>query len=336
MVKYFDINDAIGAYGAGQKQKQQRVEQVSLRDMAKSLRAGKYPEAAAAATRAGRPEAARSILDLPYDREKHDLDQKFTQSKLADMWADNERADKIADTNRQFKQFANAREEAEFIVSQNRNGRKPTAAQSDYEVAREQGFGGSFMDFQREVSMGKKGLTSGDRNAILEAEQGAYAGGNVVAALTKALELNDKALSGFGAKQWAYAGSFLGDPESENTLELDNLVVSQALEGLKATFGSMPTEGERKILLEIQGSVNQAPEVRKRIFTRALDLAKLRIQFNQQQAEGIRSGGIYQPGYNPGQSMQPPQAPPPGQPTGSGMQPGAGGGQTKTGIQWSR
>jgi hypothetical protein len=89
----------------------------------------------------------------------------------------------------------------------------------------------------------------------------------------------------------------VGDANSVNTQELKNLVTSQALDQLKATFGAMPTEGERKILLEIQGSVTQSREVRKRIFERAKAAVERRVKYNQSKAEGLRSGEYFQEGY---------------------------------------
>lgn len=54
-----------------------------------------------------------------------------------------------------------------------------------------------------------------------------------------------------------------------NTQELDNLLGSQALEQLKATFGTAPTEGERAILLSLQGINAKSKEERAKIITNA-------------------------------------------------------------------
>ncbi len=138
---------------------------------------------------------------------------------------------------------------------------------------------------------------------IFESDEGMLAGQNVVTALDRALELNEKAYSGPLAAQRGYAGSLLGagNDAAVATEDLKNIVTAQALESLKATFGSMPTEGERKILLEIQGSVNQAPKVREGIYKRAKEMAQRRIQFNQQKARSLRDQTYFAPnGMSPG------------------------------------
>ncbi len=111
--------------------------------------------------------------------------------------------------------------------------------------------------------------------------------------MDKALELNDQALSGPGAGTLGKVGSWVGVDSAVATEDPKNIVTAQALENLKATFGGMPTEGERKILLEIQGSVDQAPEVRKGIYERAKALAARRIEFSKKKAAQLRSGEYF-------------------------------------------
>lgn len=143
------------------------------------------------------------------------------------------------------------------------------------------------------------GMTTVDKKAILDADEGVQAGENVVGALTRAKELNTQAYSGPLAGARGYVSSLWGNDSGEATEELGNLVTAQALDQLKAVFGGMPTEGERKILLDIQGSVNQSPEVRKRIYDRAIVAAQKRIDFNRATASSIRSGDYFGEGGGP-------------------------------------
>ena len=99
------------------------------------------------------------------------------------------------------------------------------------------------------------------------------------------------------------------------TQELKNVVTAQALESLKAVFGGMPTEGERKILLEIQGSVDQPKPVREAIYKRARAAAERRIAENARKAAALRSGQYFEGGYSA--QTQP------------------AGNVTSTGVQWS-
>lgn len=143
-------------------------------------------------------------------------------------------------------------------------------------------------------------LTATDKKAILEADEAVLTNKSVIDALKRAGELSDQAFYGPTAEYRAKAASLLG-PSSDlgksgiATQELNNVVTSNALAQLNATFGAAPTEGERKILLDIQGSVDQPPEVRKRIYARAAEMAQKRLEFNQQRAAELRGGNFYKP-----------------------------------------
>lgn len=134
---------------------------------------------------------------------------------------------------------------------------------------------------------------------LFEADETVVAGKGVTQALDTALDLNKTAWDGPFAEQRAYAGALAGNQDAATTLELKNIVTQQALEQLKLIFGAMPTEGERKILLEIQGSVDQPRGVREAIYTRAKALAVRRIAANQQKGEALRNGTYFEEGFSP-------------------------------------
>jgi hypothetical protein len=150
---------------------------------------------------------------------------------------------------------------------------------------------------------------------LFEADEAVSSGRAVLSALDQAIELNEKAYTGPTAGVRGYGASLLGIEGGAETEELTNLITTQALDQLKATFGSMPTEGERKVLLEIQGSVSKSPDVRKKIFERAKVMAERRMEFNRQKAAQLRSGEYFSEG--PGDP-----APTMGD-TGAGPQPGS-------------
>ncbi|MHB7984907.1 hypothetical protein, partial [Lacticaseibacillus paracasei] len=65
------------------------------------------------------------------------------------------------------------------------------------------------------------------------------------------------------------------------------------------------TEGERAILLQIQGAATQPKEVREAIYKQASQMAQRRLDFNKQRADALRGGTFYQSGPTsgvPGQS----------------------------------
>lgn len=143
-------------------------------------------------------------------------------------------------------------------------------------------------------------LTATDKKAILEADEMVQSNQAGIDALKQAKELSKKAFAGPLAGQRGYAASFLGGSSDTGragtaTTDLNNLVTTNALGQLKATFGGAPTEGERKILLDIQGSASQPDAVRQKIYDRAIELASKRMDFNRKRADELRGGQFYKP-----------------------------------------
>lgn len=148
-------------------------------------------------------------------------------------------------------------------------------------------------------------LTATDKKAILEADEMVQVNQGAISALNEAMKLSPQANQGWGAGTRAALSNNLPDwmvpdavssPESGNaTTNLDNAVIGTALAQLKSVFGGNPTEGERKILLELQGSSGQPDSVRRDIYQRAIALAQKRMVFNQQRADQLRGGTFYKP-----------------------------------------
>lgn len=150
-------------------------------------------------------------------------------------------------------------------------------------------------------------LTSTDKTAILEADETVSATKGAISALGKAKTLSKEALGYPGASLVARAGSIVGNTASEKTLEMNQVVTEQALSSLKSTFGGNPTEGERKILLDIQGSSSLPDSVRQKIFDRAIEAANRRLKFNEERAQQLRGGNFYKPAGNKQADAAPPQ-----------------------------
>lgn len=132
---------------------------------------------------------------------------------------------------------------------------------------------------------------------LIETDEQIQGGAGALELFKQAKALNDKAMGFTGAGALAAAGSLLPEairPESVNaTQDLDNILQSAALPQLKAIFGGMPTEGERKILLDVQGSSSKPPAVRKQIFERAEKAIQSRIKFAEDKAKSLRSGTYF-------------------------------------------
>lgn len=143
-------------------------------------------------------------------------------------------------------------------------------------------------------------LSATEQKELWEADDAVKAGENAIPMIERMVDLNTRAWDGPLADAGTSIGSLFGDANSVDTQELRNLTTAQALEQLKAVFGAMPTEGERKILLEIQGSVGQSRAVRERIYGRALDMAKRRVEMNRAKMESIQTGDYRRVGGNTG------------------------------------
>ncbi|WP_085033943.1 phage tail tip lysozyme [Ensifer aridi] len=160
--------------------------------------------------------------------------------------------------------------------------------------------------FPREDS---QALTATDKKAILEADEMVAANQSALDALSQAEGLSDKANSGWFAGARASVGNNLPDwmvpdiisspQSSQATTDMDNAIIGQAITQLKTIFGGNPTEGERNILLELQGSSTMPREVRKQVFSRARALAEKRLQFNKDRAVDLRGGTYYKPDRAP-------------------------------------
>ncbi|MFA4974364.1 MAG: phage tail tip lysozyme [bacterium] len=212
---------------------------------------------------------------------------------------------------------------------------KAPASVQEYEYAKKNGYEGTFADFrkasdktrnieddaasrqrliveqggdpkdprnQQYILTGKfpredaQPLSATDKKAILEADEMVSQNESVISALHQAKELSKQAMGFPGASAVAKVGAVFGNEASQATSDLDNLMTSQALAQLKSSFGAAPTEGERKILLEIQGASSQPDEVRQKIYDRAIAMAEKRLEFNRQRASQLREGDFYKSG----------------------------------------
>lgn len=138
---------------------------------------------------------------------------------------------------------------------------------------------------------------------IDESVQAINSGNNAVQSLTQALQLSSQAYAGPTAGIRGTVTGTLGGQAGQATMQFNQLMQSQALEQLKAIFGAAPTEGERRILLDIQGSANQPQAVRDAIIRRAIQAAEARIRFHTERVTSLRNGSYFTP---QGMSVQQP------------------------------
>jgi predicted outer membrane protein len=119
-------------------------------------------------------------------------------------------------------------------------------------------------------------------------------------ALEEAYARNANSYSGSALDQMQYGAlSMLGSdaPKVINTRIIENLLGEQALGQLKATFGAAPTEGERKILMDLQGIGAKSLEERGEIMLRLYQILQQRRDREAARLQEITQGsyGFYEP-----------------------------------------
>lgn len=136
-------------------------------------------------------------------------------------------------------------------------------------------------------------MGQGEIRLLSETEDALFAKQESKGLLTEALALNpdtyDASISDSLAR-FAAEGFSPDSPRVVNTRNLENILTTQLLSTLKATFGAAPTEGERKVLEEIQGIGAKSKKEREAIIKRALNLVDLRIKKDESRLQSIREG----------------------------------------------
>lgn len=136
-------------------------------------------------------------------------------------------------------------------------------------------------------------MGQGEIRLLSETEDALFAKQESKGLLTEALALNpdtyDSSIADSLARM-AAEGMQPDSPKVVNTRNLENILTTQLLSTLKATFGAAPTEGERKVLEEIQGIGAKSKREREAIIKRALSLVDLRIKKDEARLKGIREG----------------------------------------------
>lgn len=184
-----------------------------------------------------------------------------------------------------------------YIAPTAGEGGKPSSPAG--KLAADEGLTPGTPEFQKRVkALAGEGkgvnLTATEQKELFEAEDIVNSSKSVILNLSKAKEISPKAYTGFGAgARRTVARNIPGVSESEgvtSTTELETLVGQNALDQLKAIFGGAPTEGERKILLDLQGSLSMSDAERQKLFDRAISAAARRLKTNQTKMENIRKG----------------------------------------------
>lgn len=145
-------------------------------------------------------------------------------------------------------------------------------------------------------------LEANERTKLFELQEQIDADIGVGNSLKRLNELSDVSYSGLGASFRGTAMSRLpggaSNQRANATVLSENITIELALKQLKSTFGAAPTEGERKILMDLQASVDKSPVQKKQIIAAAMRAVAERIRYRKKQQEAIRTGSYAMPKGN--------------------------------------
>lgn len=112
------------------------------------------------------------------------------------------------------------------------------------------------------------------------------------ASLREALAISPRAYEGpFASQRAATAGATNIDPAGAvATRTFNNIMTEQALSQLRAIFGGNPTEGERKVLSDMQASTNMSRAEREALLKRAIDSVQNRVRDSERRLGEVIRG----------------------------------------------
>jgi hypothetical protein len=159
-----------------------------------------------------------------------------------------------------------------------------------------------------QIDKPERKLSPTEMRLVDETSKRLNAGKEGLVSLNRAIELNPTAFEGSLSGARKMLGNVVGseDPGFLAAEELDNTIIGSALAQMKTVFGANPTEGERKILLDMQGSSGKTRAVREKIFQNSRAAVQRRLEADAKTLEDIRSGSFGR--------VQPPASPTPGKP----------------------
>jgi hypothetical protein len=139
---------------------------------------------------------------------------------------------------------------------------------------------------ERKLSPKEIDMRGDTENIIAQADQ-------AISSLQRAYDLNpntfDTSIGDVVARK-ILENTKSNDPKVVATREMENLLSRGAIDKLKASFGGNPTEGERKIILELEGIGAKSRAERDRIMLASFDALRNRRAREAKRLEDILSG----------------------------------------------
>jgi len=136
-------------------------------------------------------------------------------------------------------------------------------------------------------------LTPQELDLKVDTEDALAASTGAIDSLRQALKLNPNTFDtslGDTAQRKALEAVGSKDPLVINTRNMENLLQQQALSQLKSLVGGNPTEGERAVIMDLQGVGAKSIEERKLIIERAIAAVETRKRKSEERLKNINAG----------------------------------------------
>lgn len=161
------------------------------------------------------------------------------------------------------------------------------------------------LEEQRMADQREKGkkLTPKELDLKIDTEDALNTFKGVESTLADALKLNPQTFDtslGDSMQRKLLENTQSNHPKVLATRRQENMLAEQAVSGLKASFGGNPTEGERKILLDLQGIGAKSKEERADIIKRAQAAAERRRKAAEKRLGLINAGQYRDTGADAG------------------------------------
>lgn len=138
-----------------------------------------------------------------------------------------------------------------------------------------------------------KPISATEQRQIWTSEDAVESGSSTVRALQEALQLNGQAFEGPLTGWRKTVGQTFGsdDPRYQATENFDNIVITNALQSLKALLGTQFTAAESKAYQDLQAISKYPRGVREQILQRALAVVNRRVARETERLERLKGGG---------------------------------------------
>lgn len=145
-------------------------------------------------------------------------------------------------------------------------------------------------------------ISATDKRAIFEAEDTVPQLQGTIENLSRALDLNSKTFTGYGAgikadigTKMPMGGNLVDKTKARDTSEWQKIMGPEALTQMASTLKGATTDFELRKFIDMLGDPATDPQVRKGVIERMKRLAERKLQLQQGRVRDLRGGSYFKP-----------------------------------------